>query len=332
MGWFNPMVGMVTDEDPVITFALPIPGRDRKTACVVGVDVSLRLLSKIVQAAKPSDNSYCTLLDGDGAFIVHPDGHKLLYQTALMSSDPQAKEAAKAMMSGETGYKPFRLSGTDYYIFYKPFKRTAVPGSEAESTGWSAGVIYPENDVFGNYNNLLYYVLAITFVSLLLVFLLCRLVIHRQLTPLTMLSRKARRIAEGNYDEPIPATKQKDEIGRLQDNFRHMQQSLAAHIDELEKLKETLKIHSVDLREAYAQARQADSMKTAFLHNMTNQMTAPAEKIRENVQILSDSSQIKKQEARQLVEIIQEKGNFIAELLNNLLRVSNDMGKEASHD
>jgi uncharacterized tellurite resistance protein B-like protein len=50
------------------------------------------------------------------------------------------------------------------------------------------------------------------------------------------------------------------------------------------------------------------------------------------VQTLSDSSQIKKQEARQLVEIIQEKGNFIAELLNNLLRVANDMGKEAKHD
>ena len=147
-----------------------------------------------------------------------------------------------------------------------------------------------------------------------------------------MLSRKARRIAEGNYDEPIPASKKKDEIGRLQDNFKLMQQSLATHIDELEKLKETLKIHGADLREAYAQARQADSMKTAFLHNMTNQMTAPAEKIRENVQILSDSSQIKKQEARQLVEIIQEKGNFIAELLNNLLRVANDMGKEVKHD
>ena len=101
---------------------------------------------------------------------------------------------------------------------------------------------------------------------------------------------------------------------------------------QLEKLKETLKIHGADLREAYAQAKQAGKMKTAFLHNMTNQMIAPAEKIRENVQTLSDSSKIKKQEASQLVANIQEEGNFIAELLNNLLRVSNDMGKEASHD
>ena len=332
MGWVNPLVGMVTDEDPIITFSLPLRGRDGKTACVIGVDVSLRLLSRIVSEAKPSDNSYCTLLDQDGAYLVHPDGSKLIYQTALRSSDPQAKEAAKAMMSGETGYKPFKLNGTDYYIFYKPFKRTAVPGREAESFGWSAGVIYPEDDIFGNYNNLLYYVLAITLISLLLVFLLCRLVIHRQLTPLTMLSRKARRIAEGNYDEPIPASKKKDEIGRLQDNFKLMQQSLATHIDELEKLKETLKIHGADLREAYAQARQADSMKTAFLHNMTNQMIAPAEKIQKDVMTLSDSSKIKKQEASQLVANIQEEGNFIAELLNNLLRVSNDMGKEASHD
>ena len=325
MGWINPLLGMDSEEAPIVTFALPLYGKDRKPAAVIGVDISLSLLSDIVLAAKPSANSYCTLLDRDGTFIVHPDDNKLNQQTAVSLSDQSMKEAAKAMMSGQTGYKPFRLNNTDYYIFYKPFKRTAVPGRAATDIGWSTGIIYPENDIFGNYNSLSYYVLVITVVGLLLLFFLCRFIIHRQLKPLLMLSDKAQLIAEGKYDEPIPDSRQKDEIGRLQANFKQMQQSLSSHIKELEELKETLQIHGEELREALIQEQKADRMKTSFLHNMTNQMIIPSETILKDVEKLCDANrEITVKEVNQLVDEIQEKGNFIADLLNNLLRLSDE--------
>ena len=325
MGWINPLLGMDSDEAPIVTFALPLYGKDRKPAAVIGVDISLSLLSNIVLAAKPSANSYCTLLDRDGTFIVHPDDNKLNQQTVVSLSDQSMKEAAKAMMSGQTGYKPFRLNNTNYYIFYKPFKRTAVPGRTATDIGWSTGIIYPENDIFGDYNSLSYYVLVITVVGLLLLFFLCRFIIHRQLKPLLMLSDKAQLIAEGKYDEPIPDSRQKDEIGRLQANFKQMQQSLSAHIKELEELKETLQIHGEELREALIQAQKADRMKTSFLHNMTNQMIIPSETILKDVEKLCDASRENAvKEINQLVVEIQDKGNFIADLLNNLLRLSDE--------
>ena len=279
-GWIKPLSNMSMPHHidskeafAVTTFSLPIYSRKGKPVGVIGIDVSLSLLSRIVMQAKPSANSYCTLLDRDGSFIVHPNSDKLFYENVYTQlangADPSVEAAAKAMINGETGYKQFNLYGKDYYVFFKPFKRASIPGRATGDDRWSAGVIYPEEDIFGDYNSLIYYVLAIAIGGLLLLFLLCRLIIHHQLLPLQMLTNSAQRIANGHYDETIPESSHNDEIGRLQNNFQHMQQSLSAYIGELEQLLATLKERGDRLRIAYDHAQKADRMKTAFLHNMT---------------------------------------------------------------
>lgn len=335
-GWLNPMLdlGKDTGEAPIVTFCLPIYGADGKPVGVVGVDVKLSQLSQIVSATKPSANSYCLLLDSDGTFIVRPSGNKSFLQTAfsLYGDDADVGEAVKAMVSGETGYKPFRLNGIDYYVFFKPFKRAAVPGRSMEKLEWSVGIIYPEDDIFGDYNSLSTYVLAVAVVGLLLLFFCCRVMIHRQLKPLLMLTASAQRIAKGKYNELIPDSRQADEVGRLQDNFQKMQQSLSTSIGELEQLKTTLQQHGEDLNVAYNQAQKADRMKTAFLHNMTNQMIGPAEAIDRDVSALCNDK-VGNQDISQLSDDIQQKGNTIAELLDNLINISADeKRKEVADD
>lgn len=317
---------------PIITFCLPFPGPDGQPRGVLAVDVSLSRLSSIIAAAKPSANSYCTLLDSDGSYIIHPNRDRLIQQSIFHSgddTDPSVKEAAQAMLSGETGYRPFRLNGTDYYIFYEPFTRNAVAGHKMDDLNWSAGIIYPEDDIFGDYNSLTYYVLAISLVGLLLLFVLSRTIIHRHLKPLLMLTASAQRIAKGNYSENIPPSRQQDEIGLLQDNFQQMQQSLATHIGQLEQLTTTLQERGKKLSTAYDHAKKADRMKIAFLHNMTNQMTAPAEAIDNAVNELCKAGQPQQcQDTRHLTDDIQRNGSAIAELLNNLIKVSDEERKE----
>ena len=334
--WLNPLAGLGNDtgEAPIVTFSLPLYSADGKPAGVVGVDMKLSLLSQIVSATKPSANSYCVLLDSDGTFIVRPSGNKSFLQTAfsLYGDDADVGEAVKAMVSGETGYKPFRLNGIDYYVFFKPFKRSAVPGRSMEKLEWSVGIIYPEDDIFGDYNSLSTYVLAVAVVGLLLLFFCCRVMIHRQLKPLLMLTASAQRIAKGKYNELIPDSRQADEVGRLQDNFQKMQQSLSTSIGELEQLKTTLQQHGEDLDVAYNQAQKADRMKTAFLHNMTNQMIGPAEAIDRDVSALCNDK-VGNQDISQLSDDIQQKGNTIAELLDNLINISADeKRKEVADD
>lgn len=323
-GWTDPLKEEKAEGEAITSFCLPIINRQGQYIAVLAADVSIGLLSKIVLATKPSANSYCVLLARDGSYIVHPDTNKLLHQTAFtqteQGADPTVKEAILAMLAGETGYKYFHLDGKDSYVFYKPFERVQVPGRTIEQLGWSVGVIYPEEDIFNNYNRLLYYVITIAVIGLLLLFILCRIVTHRQLQPLLMLTRSAQRIADGNYDEVIPDSKQQDEIGRLQDNFQQMQQSLSAHVSELEQLTTALKDREAGLREAYGHAQEANRVKTTFLHNMTNQMMKPAAAIEEDVKALcAINSENEQQAADRLTEDITRQGTSITSLLNNML-------------
>ena len=148
--------------------------------------------------------------------------------------------------------------------------------------------------------------------------------------PLTMLTEQAQRIADGNMDEPIPNSRREDEIGRLQDNFKLMQQSLATNIGELDQLTNQLKEHGKELSIAYREAQKADRMKTAFLHNMTNQMIEPAESISKDVNTLCDRNRkTEGQDIKCLADDIQKNGNAIAELLKNLINMSDeDIRKE----
>lgn len=321
-------------KEPLISFSVPLYNTAGQLAGYVSTDVSMGLLSRIVAQTKPSENSFCVLLDSVGNFIVHPDAEQLMQQSAIEISKANANaelgEAVQAMIAGQTDYRTFCLWGTDFYVYFKPFSRSSVRGRAIGHLGWSAGIIYPERDIFGDYNNLQYYVLVISIIGLLLTFLLSHAVIKSRLKPLLMLTSQAQHIAAGNFSEPIPDSKHIDEVGRLQDNFQLMQRSLATQIDELESLKNTLYQRCEGLRKAYDQAKKADRMKTSFLHNMTNQMMEPAVAIEQDVQQLCSQSD---RDTAQLVSDVQKKGKAITELLKNLISMSDDeMRKEADHD
>ena len=304
------------------SFCLPIYFGEKKAGMLVS-DVSLTLLSKIVLEAKPSPNSYCTLIGNNGTLIVHPDSSVLnqnMFTLANKAEDPAMKEIVQAMMEGDKGYRHIKLDGKDCYVFYKPFERADVPGRYTERLGWSAAVVYPEDDIFGEYNELLYIVLIIAVVGLALLLLLCQTFIHRQLLPLRLLAKSAHRIAKGYYDEPIPSSKQQDEVGRLQKHFQQMQQSLATRVREMKQLTDTLQERGDALQTTYEQAQVAEQMKTSFLYNMSNQMMAPARGIYTNVMTISKNyKELTDETTNQLVDEIHYRGEKITELLNQLI-------------
>jgi methyl-accepting chemotaxis protein/sigma-B regulation protein RsbU (phosphoserine phosphatase) len=336
--WTDPLKNEDTEDEPLVTFCLPIYDKSRTCVGVMAADLPLSLLTQIVLSAKPSPNGYSTLLANNGSFIVHPDSSKLKYQTVFYQmqygAHPSKLEAAEAMVAGEEGFKAYYDKGERWYVFYKPFKREAAPGRIEGNLGWSVGVVYPNDDIFGVFNKLLYILMAIAFGGLVLFFILCQWITHRQLLPLRLLTRSARHIAKGNYDETIPDTNREDEIGRLQDHFQNMQRSLAGHMGQLEKLSTNLKERNKELAEAYRQAQKADKMKTAFLHNMTNQLVEPSNVITANVSDLCklyDSENLKGTES--VVETIRNQSMVMVDVLKDMLQTADkDIETGGAHE
>lgn len=318
---------MQADKDTVteqyISFCLPIISFGGDIKGVIRSDVSLSLLSGIIASAKPSPHSYCALVDSAGSFIVHPSGDYLFDFSAFKMEGGSLSQAVNAMTSGGTGYVPFHMNNHKFLLFYKPFERANVPNRTMAKHNWSIGIAYAEDDIFGAYNRLFNFVMIITFVGIVVMYVHIRLIVRHRLKPLRMLTERTKRIAQGHYDEPIPASLHIDEIGVLQDNFQRMQKSLAVNMGELDELTNNINQHSKELQVAYKRAKKADRMKTQFLHNMTNQMVAPAYAISDDVSILCNYDKAEAGKSiSQLVSEIQQNGTIITQLLNSLINLS----------
>lgn len=85
------------------------------------------------------------------------------------------------------------------------------------------------------------------------------------------------------------------------------------------------------LRIAYDRAQEADMMKIAFLHHMTNQMLEPTLALENSVKTLCNNYQeLTQQEADHEVDNIQQKSHTIIEVLNSMIHGAADDIKATS--
>jgi methyl-accepting chemotaxis protein len=256
-----------------------------------------------------------------------------MYSQKEHGVDVTELEAAKAMLSGESGIREFRRGNDNWYVFFKPFERVNWEGRSSAELGWSVGVVYPENDIFSIHNILVYLVVGIAIAGMLVFYLLLNWIIRRQLKPLIRLTKSAHYIASGNYSESLPYSDRLDEIGLLQNQFCDMQRSLQGQVDELEEETKLLKRQDDMLRAAYDKTVEGDKMKSSFLRYITNQMAEPMKSIDNSVTSICNNYQnISKEEMDQLVDNIQRQNQTMTNLLNPMAHFTkSDTGKEADH-
>lgn len=339
IGWTDPLKGDDTENMPLVNFCLPLIDKSGERVGVIAVDVSISQLSKIVLAAKPSENGYSILLARNGSFIVHPDIKKLESHTVFSQmyngADASVVEAAEAMLAGKVGEKDFKMDGKKWSVFFKPFVRSEWEGRyNGEGTlGWSVGVIYPDEDIFGVHNQLIFLVLFITIISILLFFLLCTWIIRHQLKPLNMVNEMAQNVAAGVFDQRLPITNRDDEIGQLQNRFSKMQESLQKQKVGLEHETALLSQRGEMLKAAYNKTEEADKIKSSFLRYMIKQLEVPTSSIDASVTTLcNDYKDAKKEEVNKQVDNIQHKSEVVVDLLNHISHFTEtDEGKEAAN-
>lgn len=201
----------------------------------------------------------------------------------------------------------------DSYVFYKSFNKV----------GWKLAIVCPKSDVYKNYNQLRYYMVFIIILGILLLSFFCMAVIRWEFRPLNLLDHSVRHIADEDFDELIPASERLDEVGALQNSFRAMQQSTRDYLNKAKRSSKTLQERNEALRVAYEKTQEADRVKAAFLHNMTDQMVRPLSGISQSVNTLKENyHHFEESDIVQLVDTMQAHTNKITILLDRLLKVS----------
>ena len=281
--------GTLSSPDIMTSYCCPMRDAEGRYIGSITASLTLKWLSEVVTALKPYANSSAIMLGRDGTYLIHPDTAKLFHQTIFSDAAPEARNdidaMGHAMLSGQSGMIQTIVDARYAFIFYRPLQRT----------GWSIAIVCPESDVFARYNHLFVIVWIIIGLGLALLMLFCYQTVRRAVQPLRQLDEQARRIADGHFDEPLPESTRRDSIGRLQNSFISMQQSLARTINDINNTNSQLSAQNTQLSRAYHFKLETNHRRTVFIQNMYHEIRTPlniiggfAQVLTENIDSLSD--------------------------------------------
>ena len=316
--WIDPYTDVEHGETAITTsYGMPLHDKSGELVGVLSVQISMKWFADLVLSLKPFPNSHALVMGTDGHLIIHPDStlkeHEAYFTEAFDDPTSDGHLAAISMKTGQMGHSQIHQDGKQDFIFYHPFK----------NAGWSVAIVCPESDIFSSYYSLQLLTLVISLSGLLLIALFCFFISHLRLKPLQQLADEARRMANGQLDEPVEESHRSDEVGYVQNTFRQMQLSIGQHITDITHLTDVLRQRNADLKMAYEQAREADRMKDAVILNMSDRMEQSVKAIHATVGDFRERmAKMDAEECRQMADKIQKHTEITTELLGNLLSIA----------
>ncbi len=268
----------------IASYSKPIYDANNHLIAIISTDLSLYHLNKIISEEKPYLHSYYMMVDQKGRFFIHPDSTRLFNQTIYSDVDPRKQADLIAlgheMTTGVTGRMNVTIDGEPCVVCYQP-----VP-----NTSWSLAIVCPDNDILEGYHQQTYIITPLLVFGLIAILLLCYRSVAQAIRPLNQLLVKTQNIAEGNMEVHIPHSTREDAVGRLQNSFATMLQSLNFHMGSVHYSTEQAKQRNEDLAKATRLVQEADSQKTTFIQNVTHQIRTPLNIIMGFAQILVDTN------------------------------------------
>ena len=278
----------------VMTLATPVRSNGRNLG-VVGGDLALDTLVKIINAPDFGGMGHAFLLSADGKVLVHSDPSKVdktlgeLYPRATPSLHSQYAEA--------------QLDGSDRILAFSPV--TGLP-----SVKWYVGISLDRDKAYSGLTSFRSSALAVTAVAVIFILVLLGMLMRVLMRPLTDMGRAMADIAEGEGDLTLRLQVQsQDEFGALAQSFNRFVERVHGSIREVSSA--TQAVHEVAQRVLSAsnasmlntdeQASRTNSVAAAI-----NQLGAAAQEIARNAADASSQASGARQDAEQGSEVVQQ--------------------------
>ncbi len=305
--------GTLSSPDIMTSYCCPMRDAEGNYIGSITASLTLKWLSRMMTTVQSYPNSSAIMLGRDGTYLVHPDTAKLFRENIFSDAAPEAQtqinNLGNAMIAGRSGMIETTVDGNPSFIFYRPVERT----------GWSIAIVCPKSDVFARYNSLLITVWVIIIIGLLLLLFACYQTVRRAMLPLKQLDSQAQRIAEGHFDEPMPQSLRHDSVGRLQNSFIKMQQSLSESVTNIRRVNTELEQSNEELTHAYKLQMEANRQKAAFIQDMYHEIRTPLNIISGFAQVLTSSlHELPPEEVKDITDRMQASADDITRLTQKL--------------
>ena len=272
----------LTLDGMIASYSKPLYKDEKTFLGIISTDLSLLRLSKAITTEAPYDGSYFFMTGAEGRYYLHPDTTQLFTHTIFSDADPDKNADLFAlghqMTTGQQGSMSVMMGGERCIVSYQP-----VPG-----TNWSLALVCPERSILHNYRLLSYILVPLIIIGLLLILLFCSFTVAHAIRPLNKLADTLQHIADGHYDQPVERTPNQDVVGRLQNSFAAMQESLNSHVNDIQQMNAETMRRNEELVRASELAKEANHQKSLFIQNVSHQVRTPLNIIMGFSQVLKE--------------------------------------------
>lgn len=189
-------------------------------------------------------------------------------------------------------------------------------------TDWELALICPKGEILKSNYQLFMIAIGLLVGGLLLTMFICYLLTRRTIKPLNQLLALSKRIVDGHYEEGIPHSTRRDVIGRLQNSFVVMQQSLHESVSSIHQTAEETQKHNKELAQAMTMAEEAVKNKALFIQNVSHQMRTPLNIAMGFADVLGDNLKIQKESKGQHPLRKEELADIIDTMTHNAIHLN----------
>lgn len=225
--WSEPYLDVGGGGVLMITYSCPFFERDRhgipgNVRGIVGADVSLEWLTRLLGSMNVGRGGYYFLTSNTGAFISHPNADFIMRESVFSMAEetakPQWRAIGREMITSPAGFVDLgsKIEGEDSFLAY-----ARIP-----STGWCLGAVFPKDELLAELEELHRKTLIMVAVGIALLLAVSVLVARSIARPLRRMAEATGRVAQGDLDIDLSDVRSRDEVGMLAESFTRMAQGL----------------------------------------------------------------------------------------------------------
>jgi len=258
---------------PVVLLTSPVEGsRQRsKGVIIVAIDLTKSRIGGFVKPIKLGETGYVEIVDQNGIVVARTDPGP---QLAPFERSDHSGRFAALIAAGE----PTRgLCHTCHEPVQKVERRDLLAFAPLIEANWGVVIRQSEEEALAPIRelrqNLILYSVVLIVITLLFVFITTRDVVGR----ISLLTKAARKIAEGDFVSPVTMSK-KDEVGILAQSLEDMRTKLRTSYGELERLNNEVqrkdKMRGELLQDMFSIQEEERKRISRELHDETSQVLA----------------------------------------------------------
>lgn len=309
----------VSTNQAIISSLAPVKQGDFKG--VVGGDISLSTIQKILSAITLADTGYAVLISENGTILYHPD-HALV-----------GKKIAKVL-----GGKP-DLSGSNmtYGLDHDQWQVSFHKIESAEAVSWYLGTFVNQSMINAPVRAARITGTIVAVVALLLTLVILHFGLRVLMRPVRNLRDAMADIASGDADLTRRlATDSRDEFGELAQSFNNFLGNIHNVVRDVRHGAGELSESVVSLRQTASASRESVESQQAeidMIATAINEMSAAAHEIAQNAQQTADASTTADQDARESLDTVTASRDAVQRLsgeITSAAEVIDKLGKDVT--